>query len=153
MGRGVGSVQSVIEELLSRANSEIQIAIYEMTAGAEDFLDRLATCLARGIRVMMIVNRYDDKPAFIREKLKSLAGKFPQFEILKFQPEIESEDLHAKILVVDRQDALVGSANLTWKGLVGNHELAVAISGPTASKIAELVDKLSLDGRVMRVRE
>jgi len=151
MGGGVGSVQSAIEELLSRADNEIQIAVYDMTAGAEEFLKRLATCLARGIRVTMIVNRYYQKPSFIIERLDEMARKFPYLELLDFRPKNDSEDLHAKILVIDRREALVGSANLTWKGLVGNHELAVVISGSTASKIAGLVDKLCGDSRVIRV--
>lgn len=150
MGGGVGSVQSAIEELLNSAGSEIQIAVYEMTSGATEFLNKLHECLATGIRVTMIINRYSDKPLPIRQRLEDMAHRFPHLEILNFQPENSSEDLHAKILVVDRCKALVGSANLTWKGLVGNHELAVIVSGPVASKIAELVDKLRNDSRATK---
>jgi phosphatidylserine/phosphatidylglycerophosphate/cardiolipin synthase-like enzyme len=151
MGGGVGSVQSAMEELLNKAEIEIQIAVYEMTAGATEFLNRLRACLATGVRVTMIINRYDDKPLSIRQRLEDMARRFPYFEILNFQPESSSEDLHAKILVVDRCKALVGSANLTWKGLVGNHELAVVVSGSVASKIAELVDRLCADPRATKV--
>ena len=151
MGGGVGSVQSAIEELFDKADCEIQIAVYEMTAGATKFLNRLRVCLARGIRVTMIINRYEDKPPPIRKRLEFLAKRFPHFEILNFQPENEMEDLHAKIIIVDRNRALVGSANLTWKGLVGNHELAVIVYGPVASKIGELFDRLSQDHRITRV--
>lgn len=151
MGGGVGSVQTTIEELLDMADSEIQIAVYEITGGADEFLDRLRACLARGVRVTMIINRYDDKPPSIRQRLQDLAGRFPQFEILDFRPKNNTEDLHAKILVVDRNEALVGSANLTWKGLVGNHELAVVVSGSAASVIAKLLDKLCSDSRATKV--
>lgn len=153
MGGGVGSVQSAIEELLDRADNEIQIAVYEMTAGAEDFINRLRTCLARGVRTTMIVNRYGDKPFVIKQRLQDLAKRFPHFEVFDFRPETSSEDLHAKILVVDRRQALVGSANLTWRGLVGNHELAVVVSGSTASRIAGLLDKLCSDPRTSKVQK
>ena len=151
MGGGVGSVQSAIEELFDEADCEIQIAVYEMTAGATKFLNRLRVCLAGGIRVTMIINRYTDKPLPIRNRLEFFAKRYPHFEILNFQPENKMEDLHAKIIIIDRNKALVGSANLTWKGLVGNHELAVMVYGPTASKISELFDKLSQDHRITRV--
>ena len=151
MGGGVGSVQSAIEELLSQADEEILIAIYEITEGANEFLDKVRACLARGIRVTFIINRYDDKPLLIRNKLESLKNLFPYFEVLNFIPESGSDDLHAKLIVVDRSCALVGSANLTWNGLIGNHELAVVVYGAVASKIAELFDKLSQDRHITRV--
>lgn len=150
MGGGVGSVQSAIEELFDKAEAEIQIAVYEITGGANKFLNKLRVCLAKGIRVTMIINRYHDKPLQIRNKLEFLANRFPHFEILDFQPRNKTEDLHAKIIVVDRNSALVGSANLTWKGLVGNHELAVIVHQAVASKIAGLLDKLAQDSRVSR---
>jgi phosphatidylserine/phosphatidylglycerophosphate/cardiolipin synthase-like enzyme len=151
MGGGVGSVQSAIEELLSLANEEVLIAIYEITEGANEFLNRLRLCLARGIRVTIIINRYYAKPLSIRNKLESLASIFPYIQILNFIPENASDDLHAKIIVVDRSRALVGSANLTWNGLIGNHELAVIVYGSVASKIGELFDKLSQDPHITKV--
>ena len=99
----------------------------------------------------MIVNRYSDKLPSIRHTLENMVSRFPYFKILNFQPESRSEDLHAKIIVVDRRKALVGSANLTWKGLVGNHELAVIVSGSIAFKIAVLFDKLCCDLRSTKV--
>ena len=76
-GGGIGSVQSAIEELLSVADEEILIAIYEITEGANEFLDKLRISLARGIRVTFIINRYFDKPLFIRKKLEALNTLFP----------------------------------------------------------------------------
>jgi phosphatidylserine/phosphatidylglycerophosphate/cardiolipin synthase-like enzyme len=151
MGGGVISVQSAIEELFNNANKEILIGIYEITSGADDFLKKLGVCLARGIRVRMVINRYNDKPPFVKKKIACLIRKYPYFEVLNFQPETESEDLHAKIIVIDRDKALVGSANLTWRGLVGNHELAVIVHGPVASRIASLFDKLCQDSRVIKL--
>ncbi len=153
MGGGVGSVQSAIENLLERANSEIQIAVYEMTKGADEFLEKLRVKLARGIKVTMIVNRYTEKSPLIMKPLEDMMRRYPHFDLLDFRPDQRSDDLHAKILVVDRSAALVGSANLTWKGLVGNHELAVIVVGPSASTIAGLVDKLSQDPRSVSLRK
>jgi phosphatidylserine/phosphatidylglycerophosphate/cardiolipin synthase-like enzyme len=151
MGGGVSSVQFAIEELLTNAESEVLIAIYEITETNRGFIDLLRTCLARGIRVTLIINRYMDKSPIVRNKLETLKVKFPYFDIFDFRPERRAEDLHAKIMVVDRQHALVGSANLTWKGLVGNHELAVLVSGRTASKIGSLLDKLFRDSRTFKI--
>jgi len=59
--------------------------------------------------------------------------------------------LHAKLIVVDRSIALVGSSNLSWKGLILNHELAVLIEGPTAAKVGNLIDVLAKDTRTKPV--
>ncbi len=69
-----------------------------------------------------------------------------------FCPDRVTEDLHAKVIVVDHNAALVGSANMTWKGLVGNHELAVLVSGEVASRVGMLLDKLREDPRVFAVK-
>ena len=151
IGGGIGSVQTAIEELLDSARSEVQIAVYEITAGADEFLSRLHTCLAKGLSVTMIINRYQDKSIRTKEKLEETVRRYPYFELLSFQPENSAEDLHAKIIVVDRRAALVGSANLTWSGLVGNHELAIVVEGRPASTIASLMDKLCADPRSTRV--
>jgi phosphatidylserine/phosphatidylglycerophosphate/cardiolipin synthase-like enzyme len=148
MGSGVGSVQSAIEDLLAQAENEIQLAIYELTKGAEGFLDKLNSCLARGIRTTIVINRYRSKPAFVKQKLERMRNQYPHLSLLSFEPEPTFEDLHAKIIVIDRRKALVGSANLTWKGLVGNHELAVVFEGNAAGTVANLLDKLCADPRV-----
>lgn len=151
IGSGAGSVQSAIEKLLSKAEDEVLVAVYEITSGAEGFLKLLRASLARGVKVTIIINRYEEKSSFIKKHLEEIAQRFPHFEILNFKPERKTEDFHAKIIVVDRQDAIVGSANLTWNGLVGNHELAVVVSGKEAAIIAGLVDRLCADSRIERV--
>ena len=150
MGGGVGSVQSSIEEMLRNATREVQIAVYEIT-DFDGFLQLLRSCLARGVHVTMIINRYSHHSLRLRNALQELEKRFPHFDLLDFCPERESEDLHAKVIVVDHKAALVGSANMTWKGLVGNHELALRVSGEVASRLGMLLDKLSEDPRVFSV--
>ncbi len=151
MGGGVGSVQSSIEGMLGKATREIQIAVYEIT-DYDGFLQLLRSCLARGVHVMMIINRFDGHSLRLRKALQELTRRFPHFALLDFCPDRVTEDLHAKVIVVDHNAALVGSANMTWKGLVGNHELAVLVSGEVASRVGMLLDKLREDPRVFAVK-
>jgi cardiolipin synthase len=53
-------------------------------------------------------------------------------------------DLHAKVIVADRKMALVGSSNLSRRGLLNNHELALFVEGKTVEQIASAIDKLLL---------
>lgn len=151
MGRGTRSVESAIEDMLTKASEEIQVAAYMITEGANEFLQLVQNCLYRGVRVTLIVNKLATQPNKIQAVIKDMTHRFQHFVVLDFNPKSAKENLHAKIVVVDRSTALVGSPNLTWRGLVLNHELAVVITGPTAAKIASLVDELGRDPRTSAV--
>ncbi len=45
-----------------------------------------------------------------------------------------------KVLVTDRRKAVIGSANMTWKGMVENNELGLLIEGETPEKLALLIE-------------
>jgi phosphatidylserine/phosphatidylglycerophosphate/cardiolipin synthase-like enzyme len=142
IGQGVGSVESAIEDLLKEAQDEILVAAFQITEGAGQFLQMLRDCLSRGIRVTLLINRFDSQPRSVQETLRGFTEQFAHFTKVDFNPQSKFQDLHAKIIVVDRSTALVGSPNLSWKGLVLNHELGVVLSGPIASTIAHLLDAL-----------
>jgi len=152
MGRGIRSIYSIIEDMLVKASDEIQIATYMITEGAMDFIQLLMNCLNKGIRVTLIVNRFNEQPREIQIAISQMAREFLHFDLLEFYPKDKVEDLHAKLIVVDRSKALVGSSNLSWKGLVVNHELAVLIEGPTAARIGKLIDTLAKDARTRPVK-
>jgi len=152
MGRGIRSIDSTIEEMLTNASDEIQVAAYMITKGAEGFIKLMSHCLSRGVRVTFIVNRFRNQPKEIQHVIVQLARQFPHFNLLEFDPKDENEDLHAKLMVVDRSKALVGSPNLSWKGLIFNHELAVIVEGPAAARIGNLIDILAKDSRSRAVK-
>lgn len=145
MGKGIGSVESAIEDILHKAQEEIQVAAFQITEGCHPFLELIESSLSRGIRVTLIINKFESQPLSIQKELDRLAVRFPHFTQVDFDPKNRKQDLHAKIIVVDRSVALVGSPNLTWRGLVLNHELAVVLSGPVAGTIGGLLDNLATD--------
>lgn len=90
-----------------------------------------------------LINRFSSQPESVQERLLKLADKYRNLVLRDFNPDDNREDLHAKLIVIDHSTALVGSANLTWKGMVMNHELMVKLSGKSANAIGELLDRLS----------
>ncbi|MEJ5347018.1 MAG: phospholipase D family protein, partial [Chloroflexus sp.] len=72
-----------------------------------------------------------------------LQKKYRHFQLYPFNPGNERGDLHAKVLVVDRKRALVGSSNLSYNGLILNHEMAVLIDGQEAATIGVAIDRLT----------
>ena len=63
----------------------------------------------------------------------------------------EWSDLHAKVIVVDRRKAIIGSSNLSRRGFLTNYELALLLEGSTATTVASVVDKLLASPHVLRI--
>jgi phosphatidylserine/phosphatidylglycerophosphate/cardiolipin synthase-like enzyme len=150
MGNGIRSINSVLEEALEKAKEEVQIIAYQITEGSGEFLDLMSFCLQRGLRVSLVINRLYEQPVTVRKRLIKLASQFSHFKIFDFCPE-SKEALHAKVIVIDRTTAIVGSSNITRNGLILNHELGIVIEGPTANKISGLIDTLEKDSRTRMI--
>ena len=69
---------------------------------------------------------------------------------MDFHPSENEGEMHAKVLVFDREIAIVGSTNLSHRGLVSGHEIAVQVSGNPVKNIGEAIDRLLLDWRTER---
>jgi cardiolipin synthase len=145
MGKGTCSFESAIEDMLNETKNQIQITAYNISEAGISFLNLLERCLARGIKVILIVNKFTEQPLKVKKKLRSLSKFYPHFVSISFDPKENGRDLHAKVIVADRSIAFVRSPNLSWHGLVANHELGVIICGKAANNIAGLLDKLSTD--------
>ncbi len=151
MGRGIRSVDSLIDDMLEAADSEVTVLAYFIGRGGTGFISRLESCLRRGVKVSMIVNRFDEQATSVQRQIRSLVNKYPYLSVFSFNPKGRFEELHAKVIIVDSETALVGSANLSWGGLVANHELSIVIKGPTVEKISGLVHRLARDSRTVPV--
>jgi cardiolipin synthase len=151
LGAGTGSVDSALEDLMRGAAREIQVAAYRVTTSASDFLRLLKSRLDAGVRVSLVINRLSAQDDSITRSLRDLARTYSHFELYDFQPKGEREDLHAKVIVVDRERALLGSANLTGRGLVANHELGVVLSGKIARDLGAALDRLVQSTDAVRV--
>lgn len=143
LGKGVGSIWTMIRKTFDPVPDNIKIAAYAVTESDGEFFELLDDVLTRKAKVTMIVNRFYKQNASAQKKLIELQEDHKDnFVLLNFDPQDGREDLHAKLIVAD-QVALVGSANLTWKGMVMNHELMVRLTGEPAHSVGELIHKLS----------
>jgi phosphatidylserine/phosphatidylglycerophosphate/cardiolipin synthase-like enzyme len=152
LGRGMSSIWSMVKDSMSKAENEIQIAAYAIGENSDEyeFFELLKEVLVRGVRVLIIVNRFANQRESVQKILLGLASKYRSFVIKDFNPHDKREDLHAKLIVIDHTTALVGSANLSFKGMVANHELMLRVSGKTAYSIGELLDRLSANSESVR---
>lgn len=150
MGGGIGSIESALEQLFREAQQEIALTAYSMSTRADLLFDWIESALARGIQISLVINHLDDHPFDVVSQLRRFVATFAHFHLYNFLATGEA-DLHAKVIVVDRRVALVGSSNLSRRGLVANHEMAVLIQGDAASRAARALDHLLKSRNVVRI--
>jgi len=149
MGGRVGSIQSVIEQLLGGAQEEVAIAAYSIRSSADLLMDWMEAALARGVKVVMVVNRIPEQASDVVARLEAIARKYEWLALYSFTGDGQGQ-LHAKLIVVDRRTALIGSSNLSRHGLLDNHEMAVLTTGDPAETAARALDSLLASTLVTR---
>ncbi len=140
--KGVRSFEPVIEEMLTSAKQEIQIISYVLTKSAKRFIRLIQDAAKRGVRVTLILDSGEVRSREVRRWLETTDKNYEGVDVLSFS-DARGSRLHAKVLVVDRSRAVIGSANLSWGGMVGNYEIGVLVEGDPAWKISQLADSLA----------
>ncbi len=122
-------IEGHLRDMLARAQSEISIASAWVKGSLLKSL--LRDPLQRGVRVRLVVRAHDKTDFNITDP--------DVFDI----PGVEyayHQSLHAKLVVVDGREAMVGSANITYSGVkpdVGNREVVMFVDGDDAKAVAE----------------
>jgi len=143
----------VVEEMIRsvRESGEVLLVGYSLTAEDGSMMrgvvDLLGAASKRRAAITIILHR-DDGQMNRRNLMKAwdVFAKKPRVLTWDPPPDHPYTKLHAKALVVDRLDALVTSANLTFHGLESNLELGLRVRGPQAGSIAERFDHLIASG-------
>ncbi|MBF7084353.1 endonuclease [Desulfallas sp. Bu1-1] len=151
MGGGIGSADTAMSRLFMRVKNELLICAYSLTSGADSILQGVNDVLERGVSVTLIINRLSEQAFSVIDYLNCLLVNHPNLSVYDFCPITKGEDLHAKVMVADRTVALVGSFNLSRRGLLENHELGVEITGEAVKDIARAIDMIINSGLVKKV--
>lgn len=151
MGSGFGSIDTALEEIVASAQRELTILAYSTSDGADALLTAVRERLSDGVRVVMVVDRLADQYGQVPARLMQMAGDYPSHCLIYDFSASPNAHLHAKAVIADRQRAIVGSANLSWHGLVTNHELALYVAGSAVADIAQATDRLLHHPLVQRV--
>src|SRR5207248_3040435 len=126
--------------------------LYSVGTGALIQIDWLHETAARGIGMRIVVNHFATQPQLIQLRLLAMVSAYRWCELFDFSPDDQEEELHAKVFIADRQRMLIGSANLSRRGLLKNYEMAVVVAGHPAEEAARAIDQLLQDNsRVHRV--
>ena len=150
MGAGIGSIESALDQLFRSATDEIILSVYTIGPGTDLLFRWLESALARGVQVSLVINALDDQPSDAVKSLCDINGRYEHFHLYDFQGEAGSS-LHAKAIVADHRMALIGSSNMSRRGLLANHELALLVDGTAATAAGRAMDALIESPLVRRV--
>jgi phosphatidylserine/phosphatidylglycerophosphate/cardiolipin synthase-like enzyme len=155
-GSFLRATREVVREILRGARQEIVVVGYWIAARdegegiIEEVIASLADAVARGVRVSVIVD--ERVRADGRDNRRVLVSIWPASvnrpKILTWRLPASDQHLklHAKVLVADRRDSLVTSANLTSYAMDRNMEMGVRVVGKPAADIARHFDLLEAHG-------
>ena len=149
-GRGVRSTGPIVNQMLGRARRSVLVVSYSIWLGygtAEDVVVQLAELSSTGVDVTFILDlRYRDGWNITHLKSAWPKGR-RRPAIWSWQHGSDTiAKLHAKVIVVDRRDVLITSANLTGHGIDTNLELGLRVLGQPAEDTAAHFDRLIQDG-------
>ena len=162
-GSEVRRTEAVVIEMLSSARVEVLVVGYwlvNQTRQIKSLVDLLIKRARDGVEVKFVLD--PGKKPEGPDNLSALNTQWPdnlanaprevftwsekQHKHFK-QGELQYDrKLHAKVIVVDQQDALVTSANLTQAGLLGNLEMGLRIKGPKAKSVSRHFNLLIEEG-------
>ena len=150
MGSGIGSIESAIDNLFRTASDEIILSVYTIGSGTDLVFRWLEGTLNRGVQVSLVINALDDQPVDVVKRLHDLNRRYKHFHLYDFLGEA-GFSLHAKAIVADHRTALIGSSNMSRRGLLANHELALLVGGAAAATTGRAMDALLDSPLVSRV--
>lgn len=146
----VRPTSAVLKEMLQdvRAGGEVILVGYSLTAEdgspSKEVIHLLAAASKKHARITVILHK--DKEEANRTNLLNAWDTFAVKPVIyTWEPHAQGapyRKMHAKVLVVDRVQVLVTSANLTYHGLSENLEVGLRVRGPQAAAIAQRFDHL-----------
>lgn len=155
-GSYLRATRQVVQDIISAAQSELLVVGYWL-AGKEDYegiindiIDLMAHAVVRDVEVTMVLD--EGEKGYGKNNRDTLIALWPQGvelpKLLTWKIPVGDKHLklHAKLLVADRHDALVTSANLTMYALDRNIEMGVRTQGQPSERIADHFDLLRRKG-------
>jgi len=136
-------------EMVQQAHSEVVIVGYVFTAGAAGFVRHVLQARQRGLPVTIIGNRMEQSIAALRQ----LWGPGPAPVLYSWENDGTDEmtSLHAKLLICDKDTALVTSANYSLHGLHENVEIGLRVRSPSVMRLSDFVRQLIASSTVVPV--
>lgn len=121
----------VVAELIAKARQEIVAVGYEISDGA--VIESLQAASRRVAELVLLCDRGRGSGTEILQSWPSSCPRPRVYRDCERENASKYASMHSKCLIIDGEEMLITSANLTYHGLNGNIEFGVRLNGPPAS--------------------
>ncbi len=143
----------VAESLVKQAKNEILISSFKIEINdrprgrnLKNFFDEVIKKANEGIHVKVLVNWHDDRRSVPRTNYP--AGLLLKNAGVKVRYLKNNRCCHAKILIVDRQQVIIGSHNLSIRSCESNFEIShLTNEESTVNMVCHIFDHVFKDGK------
>lgn len=139
MNLGIRATRMVVREMLREASQEIFVFGFEVSD--QEFIEILAE-VAATVPVRLLVDREQGSADRITDEWPPVLEPPAIYTNRPDRGGFAYEKMHSKGILVDGEDLLITSANLTHHGMEGKFELGVRLRGDPARRMAETVERL-----------
>ena len=146
---GLRTTGGVAREIVTQCKQTLLLVGYSVTVDpaltglAAQTIEAIARAAERGVLVTAILHKDVNQQALLQAWRPGV--RRPSIFRWIDSERDEMAAIHAKLLVGDRVDALVTSANLTYHGLEGNLEMGLRVKGRPAAEIHDRFQDLIND--------
>jgi phosphatidylserine/phosphatidylglycerophosphate/cardiolipin synthase-like enzyme len=135
-------------EMIRTAKREIVVVGYLFTEGAKQVLQELAAVgRAQAVAITLVGNRLTEQLALLKSIWDGQTYR-PKLLSREADPNDTLATLHAKLLVCDRYDALITSANLSSHGLHHNIEIGIRVRSAEMGSLVDFVQSMAHTGEL-----
>ena len=147
---GLRTTGGVAREIVDDSRFSLLVVGYSVTLDptltglASQTIDAIANAGARGVIVTAVLHSEVNRQALVRAWRPGVRPP-AIFKWLASDGDPKAA-VHAKVLISDRRDGLVTSANLTYHGFEANIEMGLRVKGPPAAEIHDRIHELITAG-------
>lgn len=139
----------VVADLIDHAHSDVLLVSYAMH-NEPTLTAAVSRAVDRGVFVQILHERSIDNPHF-----RGATVPFPGLPVRRLCWPLDQRppgaSMHAKVLVIDRETTLIGSANITGTAMLRNIECGVLIHDPKiAGEIVDAITGLTESNKLQR---
>ena len=144
------NTKSIILEMINNSKHSVTFVGYVIQENTQEIFDALSNATKRGVKIRLLFEEAEKYVKSIRRMWKDNVS-FP--EVYSYHPKAKRSSLHAKVLIIDSNDILITSANLTGRGIDTNRNVEMGIRhvGKTAHDAEELIETLIKNNYLVKI--
>lgn len=146
------TTSGIARQIIDAAQEALLVVGYAVTVDSQvsglaaQTVGAIARASERGVVVVAVLHRHANRVAL----LQAWRPGVPLPSIFTWPPTNDPKaSIHAKLLIADRNDALVTSANLTYHGFEKNLEMGLRVTGEAAADMDDGIRGLIASGELV----